>query len=189
MLKKEARKYYRSQRNTLTDAQRDKLDDLLLIQFQTLSLPFMDHVLSYFPIETNNEVNTHLFTDYLLFGNPGLNILYPRTHIENVSMEAILTGANTKFEENPYNIYEPVAGEIISPEKIDMIFVPMLICDMKGQRAGYGKGFYDRYLKLCRPDSIKIGLSYFEPIESLDDTNEFDVPLNICITPQEVYVF
>ena len=51
------------------------------------------------------------------------------------------------------------------------------------------KGFFDRYLKGCREDCIKIGFSYFEPLDSIDDANEFDVPLDFCITPQRIYVF
>jgi 5-formyltetrahydrofolate cyclo-ligase len=36
---------------------------------------------------------------------------------------------------------------------------------------------------------LKIGLSYFEAIEAVDDAAGFDVPLNFCITPQRTYVF
>jgi 5-formyltetrahydrofolate cyclo-ligase len=67
--------------------------------------------------------------------------------------------------------------------------VPLLAFDEKGFRVGYGKGFYDRFLKQCKDGGIKIGLSYFNPIDTIEDAGEFDVPLNFCITPQKVYVF
>jgi 5-formyltetrahydrofolate cyclo-ligase len=70
-----------------------------------------------------------------------------------------------------------------------MIIIPLLAFDEKGYRVGYGKGFYDRYLKECREDCLKIGLSYFEAVPSVDDAAEFDVPLDFCITPQRTYVF
>jgi 5-formyltetrahydrofolate cyclo-ligase len=54
---------------------------------------------------------------------------------------------------------------------------------------GYGKGCYDRFLALCRPDIIKIGFSYFEPINEISDTDKFDIPLNYCITPERIYEF
>jgi 5-formyltetrahydrofolate cyclo-ligase len=44
-------------------------------------------------------------------------------------------------------------------------------------------------LKQCKDGCIKIGLSYFNPIDTIEDAGEFDVPLNFCITPQKVYVF
>jgi 5-formyltetrahydrofolate cyclo-ligase len=189
MLKSEARKIYREKRISLADKERVKLDDLLLIQFQTVPFPFLEYLLSYWPMEENKEINTHLFTDYLEFINPGLKVSYPKTDFEKIELKALLTNDETEFEQNQYNIYEPEDGEIIAASEIDFVIVPMLICDMFGQRAGYGKGFYDRYLKNCREDCIKVGLSYFEPVDKIDDTNQFDVPLNLCITPQNIYVF
>ncbi len=70
-----------------------------------------------------------------------------------------------------------------------MIFVPLLAIDKKGFRIGYGKGFYDKWLAHCRQDCIKVGFSYFEPIDRIDGLHEFDLPLDICITPHNVYVF
>lgn len=189
MLKSEARKIYRQKRISLTDTERVKQDDLLLNRFQTLQFPFLEYLLSYWPMTGNKEVNTHLFTDYLEFRNPGLKILYPKTDFEKVELKALLPNDETVFKQNQYNIYEPGDGDIIAAPEIDFVIVPMLICDMHGHRAGYGRGFYDRYLKNCRTDCIKAGLSYFEPVDKIDDTNQFDVPLNLCITPQNVYVF
>jgi len=69
------------------------------------------------------------------------------------------------------------------------VFVPLVVFDRKGNRAGYGKGYYDRFLMTCRPDCLKIGFSYFEPVELLEDKNQYDIPLNMCITPAGSYVF
>jgi 5-formyltetrahydrofolate cyclo-ligase len=80
-------------------------------------------------------------------------------------------------------------GTLVDASFIDMIFVPLVIFDKRGYRVGYGRGFYDKYLKDCRPDSLKVGFCYFEPLNEVSDTREFDVPLNICITPNTIYVF
>jgi 5-formyltetrahydrofolate cyclo-ligase len=104
-------------------------------------------------------------------------------------MEAVACHADTIFEANAINILEPLENEIVDPQDIDLVLIPMLVCDMKGARVGYGKGYYDRYLSRCREDCIKVGVSYFEPIAQVKDANEFDVPLNFCITPQKAYVF
>ncbi len=189
MNKKELRKSFREKRGELTAPQRAKLDDLLLIQLQTVELPFTKTLLSYWPIEDNNEPNTHLFTDYLEFKNPGLIVAYPRTDFFMQEMVAISTNAETDFERNEFNIYEPVDGDLVSADEIDMILVPLLAYDKQGNRVGYGKGFYDKFLADCRKDCIKLGFSYFEPIDEITDKADFDVPLNLCITPQSVYVF
>jgi 5-formyltetrahydrofolate cyclo-ligase len=104
-------------------------------------------------------------------------------------MEAVACHADTIFEANAINILEPLETEVIDPLDIDMVLVPMLAFDDRGNRVGFGKGYYDRYLSRCRQDCIKVGLSYFEAVDSINDANEFDVPLNFCITPQKVYVF
>lgn len=189
MLKKEARQLFRQKREELTATQQLKFDDLLLIQFQTIELPFLSTVLSFHPIEEKKEVNTFTIIDYLHFTNPALQIAYPKTDFSSNSMHAVLCNADTPFELNEFNIPEPVSNEVLDPTEIDLVLIPLLAFDTKGIRVGYGKGFYDRFLKQVREDCFQIGFSYFEPIESVDDADDFDVPLDLCITPQKVYVF
>jgi len=69
MLKSEARNIFKQKRYTISQTDKMKWDDLLLIQFQSIEIPFLDYVLSFYPIEQNNEVNTFLITDYLHFRN------------------------------------------------------------------------------------------------------------------------
>jgi 5-formyltetrahydrofolate cyclo-ligase len=88
-----------------------------------------------------------------------------------------------------YGLLEPASGDIVDPASIDLVLVPLLILDTQGYRVGFGKGCYDKFLANCRPDCIKIGLSYFDPIEIIDDRDEFDVPLDFGVTPDNVYVF
>lgn len=189
MLKKEARQLFRKKRNALTHAERVKLDDLLLIQFQALDLPYVQILLTYWPIEKNKEPNTHLFTRYLAFRYPELQVAYPRSDFGRNEMKAVLVKEDSHFARNEYHIYEPAGGEIIPADEPDMIFVPLLAFDNSGYRVGYGKGFYDKYLSYCREDCLKVGFSYFPPVDVIDDCDDFDVPLDLCITPQAVYVF
>lgn len=189
MKKKEARKTYNKKRQEVSYTDRLKWDDLILINFQTIDIPFLNTVFSFYPMEARNEVNVFILTDYLHFRNPSLQVCYPKMHISTPDMEAIACGADEIFEANAINILEPVSNTIVAPEDIDLVIVPMLICDVAGNRVGYGKGYYDRYLSRCRPDCIKVGVSYFEPIETVEDADQYDVPLNFCITPLKAYVF
>lgn len=173
----------------LTAAQRARLDDLLLIQLQQAGLPFITFLLSYWPLEEAHEPNTHLFTDYMEFLNPELVVCYPKTDFETKTIVSLQTHEETKFRKNRYHIYEPEEGEPVSPSGMDMVFVPLLAIDKRGYRVGYGKGLYDRYLAQCRADCIKIGFSYFDPLDVIDDAGEFDVPLDLCVTPTTLYVF
>ena len=78
---------------------------------------------------------------------------------------------------------------IFDPKMIEVVFIPLLCFDLKGNRVGYGSGFYDRFLKECNSNTLKIGLSFFKPENIIEDTNSFDVKLDICITPQKVFSF
>jgi 5-formyltetrahydrofolate cyclo-ligase len=189
MVKKELRNIYREKRNALTATEQSKLDDLLLIQFQTAELPFINTLLSYWPIEENKEPNAHLFTDYLEFKNPQLLVAYPKTDFIIDEMEAVATDGETEFIKNEHNIYEPESGNRMVATDFDMILVPLLAFDKNGYRVGYGKGFYDKYMAGCRKDCFKVGFSYFEPVDEIADKADFDLPLDLCITPQSVYVF
>jgi 5-formyltetrahydrofolate cyclo-ligase len=189
MLKRDLRKKYRSERSALTAIQRTKLDDLLLIQFQKLSLPPLQSILTFYPIEEKREINSFILVDFLKFRNPGLVVCYSRTNVFENTMQAIVTTDDTDFDTNEYGIPEPVTGEVLDVQLLDAVLVPMLIFDQAGNRVGYGKGFYDAFLQNCRTDCIKIGLSYFDAVERIEDASNFDVPLNCCITPQKIYVF
>lgn len=189
MLKKQARSIFRKKRDAVSPTDKMKWDDLLLIQFQAINVPFINYVLSFYPIDENNEPDTLLITDYLHFRNLNLHICYPKTNLKTKTMQAVVCNADSIFEANEYNIPEPLDTEIVEPNVVDIVLIPLLAFDSKGNRVGYGKGFYDRYLKECRQDCLKIGLSYFEPIDSIDDASEFDVSLDLCITPQRTYVF
>jgi 5-formyltetrahydrofolate cyclo-ligase len=54
---------------------------------------------------------------------------------------------------------------------------------------GYGKGFYDRFLSECNPETIKIGLSFFDAEELIEGVFENDVKLDYCVTPNTVFSF
>jgi 5-formyltetrahydrofolate cyclo-ligase len=189
MLKSNLRKIYREKRSLLSPQERVKMDDLLLIQFQKLSFHPINVLLSYSPSETHTEPNTYLFSSYLGYMIPGLQTCYPVTDYKDVTMKPVRVNDYTEFAPAKHGIEEPVDGIEIDPQEIDMVFVPMLICDSSGYRVGFGKGFYDRFLTQCRNDVLKVGFSYFEPVERIDDTHQFDIPLSFCITPERVIEF
>ena len=189
MLKKEARTIYRKKRLDLPAIERVKLDDLVLIQFQKINVPFVSLMLSFYPVPQHNEIDTFPVTRYMQFQNPGMQVAYPKTDISTSTIKAIVCDEDDAFECNAYNIPEPVSSQAVHPSEIDLVLLPLLAFDQQGYRVGYGKGFYDRFLQHCRKDCVKVGLSYFDAVPSIEDANEFDVPLDYCITPQKVYVF
>lgn len=189
MNKNELRAVYRKKRRELSESERMRLDDLMLIQFQGVSIPFLEYLFTYWPIEENHEPNTHIFTEFLRFRNPELKVAYPVIDPNSIEMNALFTDLDTPFEKTSFNLFEPQQGELILPNQFDLVLVPLLCADKEGCRVGYGKGYYDKFLTDCRPDCLKVGLSYFEPVERINDKADYDVPLDLCITPLAAYVF
>lgn len=190
MTKQEIRKLYKQKRLALTPPEKLKLDDLLLIQLQRVSFDInIQTVMTFWPLENHGEMNTHLYTRYLELTIPGLKVAFPVADFLVNDMHAVVVNEETEFVENKYGISEPQEGEEILPNEIDLVFVPLLAFDQNGYRVGYGKGFYDRFLESCRHDVITVGFSYFEAVDKIDDTHQFDVPLDYCITPHKIYEF
>ena len=80
-------------------------------------------------------------------------------------------------------------GNHFKIENLDIIFIPLLAFDIEGHRVGYGKGYYDRFLKLTNNSTLKIGLSFFDPINKILDIDDNDVKLDYCVTPKQVHKF
>mgnify|MGYP001474072400 FL=1 len=116
------------------------------------------------------------------------NVVLSKSNFEQLSMTHYLLTDNLVIKPNAWGIPEPQNGLEIKAQQLDVIFIPLLACDLNGNRLGYGKGFYDRFLANCKPGALKIGLNYFEPEISLPHNTE-DIPLTHCITPQNTYCF
>lgn len=137
-------------------------------------------------IVKNNEVNTEpLIT--LLQGRDK-DIVVPKVYSNGVLKNYLLTD-NMVIKTNDLGIPEPVNGIEINEQQIQVVFVPLLAFDLKGNRVGYGGGYYDRFLKKCHENTVKVGLSLFDPVEAIEDVDEHDIRLDYCITPNMIYEF
>lgn len=185
--KKELRLKSKTLRNALSENEIEEMS--LAVANKILTLPIWEktyfHI--FLPITEQKEVNTE-FILHLLSGKDK-EIIVSKADFETRNMTHFLLTDNTRIKKNAYNIPEPVDGIEVPSHKIDVVFVPLLAFDKKGHRVGYGKGFYDKFLSECKPDVIKIGLSFFDPEELITDVFEGDVKLDYCVTPDEVHSF
>ncbi len=187
MTKSELRKKYKSLRESLSENQIDHLS--LQISNQLLQLPIWDfsfyHI--FLSIEELQEVNTDCILNIL--AGKDKNTIISKSDFKTSSMTNYLLTDSTTIKKNAWNIPEPIDGIEISNDKIEVVFIPLLAFDKKGNRVGYGKGFYDKFLASCKPETIKIGLSFFEAEEYIEDIHSNDVRLNYCVTPQKTFQF
>ncbi|NIF05420.1 5-formyltetrahydrofolate cyclo-ligase [Chryseobacterium sp. Tr-659] len=186
MYKAELRKKYMQKRKALSR------DEAFL-----LSGKIFDHFLDYFqpqegqkvhlfiPIEKFNEIDTQIFIQYFLAHN--IRVYVPKiVGDELINIEIF---ENTVFAMNTWGISEPVSSQDSGEKDFHYVITPLLYCDAKGNRVGYGKGFYDGFFQRLSPDAKKIGVNYFNPDEYVDDVWENDIPLDYLVTPTEVLSF
>ncbi|GGW25222.1 5-formyltetrahydrofolate cyclo-ligase [Arenibacter certesii] len=186
MLKKDLRLLYDNRRKNLTSEQLDAFS--LAIANRLLKTPIWEH--SYYhlflSISEKKEVDTSMVLSILQ--GKDKNVVLPKMLDDKNLINYLLTD-NTIIKKNHWNIPEPIDGIEVPPTKLDVIFMPLLAFDLKGNRVGYGKGFYDTLLKECRPDIIKVGLSFFAAEDLITDSEPHDVPMDYCVTPDQIYSF
>ena len=187
MTKSDLRKAYKSLRSNLSDVVVDEFS--LAIANNLLKLPIWEY--SFYHIFLSIEEQKEVNTDYILniLSGKDKNIVISKSDFETGNMTHYLLTDNTKINKNRYNIPEPIDGIEISNHKIDVVFIPLLAFDKLGNRVGYGKGFYDKFLANCKTETLKIGLSFFEAEAEITNIFEKDVKLDYCVTPNQVYRF
>ena len=128
----------------------------------------------YYPL--GKEVNLLFLAEQLL--RKGKKIAFPRTSGEN--MEFYPVTSLDGFEKGAFGIMEPT-GECPLKERTPLILVPGLGFDRKGNRMGYGKGFYDRYFARF-PACRKIGAAFETQIVEEIPVGTYDVPMDFIVT-------
>ncbi len=186
MKKAVLRKQALAQRKSLSPSQSTFLSQGLLEQFKLLDLSSV-HVLHIFlPIVEKNEPDTFLIIEWLAESHPEIKIIVPKADFDTAMMQNFIYEGKDSLSRNLYQILEPEKGSLHTGD-VDLVLVPLLGFDLNGYRAGYGKGFYDRFLSGIQ--TFKVGLSLFDPVECIEDFNEHDVRMDCCLTPDKTYFF
>lgn len=157
--------------------------------FSSFDLSDVKYLNSYIPITKFNELDTLPIIERVWADFPRVTTLAPKFNFDSGELTSVKHHRDTILLHNRWSILEPGTGDLVDPETIDLVIVPMLCCDRTGHRVGYGKGVYDRFLRRCRDDCKKIGLNVFEPVDRIDDVGEHDIALDHCITPEALFSF
>ena len=189
MDKQSLRKLNLEKRKSLSAEAVKALSESITLQFSSLALDGISFIHLFYPIPGKHEVDSLQIAGWLRRTHPHLKLVLSRSDLQNHSLHHILWEPGTELIQNKWGITEPVAGEEVKPEKLDMIIIPLLAYDVKGNRVGYGKGFYDRFLAECRKDALKVGLSFFGPEQEITGTDKHDIPLDLCLTPDTIWRF
>ncbi|UHG91502.1 5-formyltetrahydrofolate cyclo-ligase [Spirosoma oryzicola] len=146
---------------------------------------------TFLPIARQNELNTWLIVHRFWHDFPQVRLAVSITDADTYQLTHYELTPDTLLATNQWGIPEPIAEDslAVKTSAIDLVLVPLLAFDRQGHRVGYGGGFYDRFLADCRPDCLKVGLSFVEPVEQIDAIEPTDIPLEVCVTPDSVVYF
>lgn len=187
MSKKELRLRYKTLRSALSPQVIEEKSMAIANQLLRLAIWEKTYYHLFLTIAEQKEIDTE-FILQILAGKDKETVI-SKSDFTTGEMTHFLLTDNTRIRKNEYNIPEPVNGLEVPVANIEVVFVPLLAFDTHGHRVGYGKGFYDRFLAECKPETLKIGLSFFEPEEKIEDVAPNDIKLDFCVTPETVFDF
>ena len=87
-----------------------------------------------------------------------------------------------------YDIPEPRPEKLrpVEPAQIDLLIVPGVAFDLRGNRLGYGGGYYDRFFPLLRPKIPLVALAFELQIVSAVPVEEWDRQVHCIVTENRV---
>ncbi|MDD5770938.1 MAG: 5-formyltetrahydrofolate cyclo-ligase [Candidatus Omnitrophica bacterium] len=111
----------------------------------------------------------------------GKLICVPVCRRDREIMQPAVLEDHSRLKEGPYGVLEPASRALVDPDELDLIIVPGLAFDRKGNRLGRGKGCYDRFLGALSDNMPSIGLAFDFQILPLVPTANHDVTIKQVI--------
>ena len=181
--KKRLREKNKEKRNNLNSKEKLELDNKIFKKLISLNSYKNAKMIVTF-VSTSIEVDTHRLIEYSL--KQGKIVVVPRCIDGTSEMEFYRIKSMQDLEVATFKVLEPIVDRCEKITKFinSICIVPGLIFDMKGNRLGYGKGYYDRFLKNYRNTTIGVCYS-FCTINKLF-TGRYDKPVDYLITDKYI---
>jgi len=117
-------------------------------------------------------------------------VLAPRVSWEQRRMLPVeIKSLTNDVLEGAIGLREPVEGMPIPVSEIDLVIVPGLAFDPRGNRLGRGRGFYDRFLAHRDFRSVRCGVAFEDQVVESIPSGEHDVRVNLLVTDAKVRRF
>ena len=190
LTKQQSRDYFLEERKKITRTEAERGSIIIATRLlEVLAESSVRYLHSFVSAVSRCEVDTLLIRNIVQTKFSQMCWVAPRIIPGTKIMQHFVWDDATTFMPNRWGIDEPdpISSQPLATQLIDAVLVPLLAFDNQGYRVGYGGGYYDRFLAGCRPDALRIGVSFFEPIAAISDVNEWDIPLDLCLTPSTLY--
>jgi 5-formyltetrahydrofolate cyclo-ligase len=114
----------------------------------------------------------------------GRRVLLP--YLDGGVMEAAAHGPGDELVASSYGPSEPARRDPVDPTEVDVVVAPGLAFDRRGRRLGYGRGYYDRWLRRVRPEAPRIGICFAFQLEDRVPAAGSDERMDLVVTDREV---
>jgi 5-formyltetrahydrofolate cyclo-ligase len=177
--KRALRREARARRDTLPPEERERLSEA--VARNLLELPAVADASTVMAFSSfGSEVETGPIIERLT--RDGRRVALPR--VEGRSIVPVAYRSGDPVKPAPFGALEPATGDPVLPEEIDVVIVPGLAFDRRGQRVGYGRGFYDRFLGRLRPDALKVGICFTAQVVDEVPHGRGDRPVDVLVTEE-----
>lgn len=175
------------ERRSLSEEERNRMSRTICERF--LACPEYERSATILLYKAYNcEVDTDLIFERAI--SDGKMVAYPVSKIvDGVSLLTFyVVNSPDQFKEGYKGIPEPDTDKGCDQFKgaADVCIAPGVAFDRKCNRIGYGKAFYDTYIRQNRPGTV-IGLAYDVQVSDGFEPEECDIPVDIVITETAVY--
>ena len=185
LFKSKLRKEIRGKRDSISIKDRKKRSKIIAEKFfNTVFYTDSNNILAYYPF--GSEIDTTIIIRRALENNK--KIILPKVYLQGLKLYYI-NKLSEQLERGKYGILEPISSfcKPAGIKDIDLAVVPGLAFDKDLNRLGYGKGFFDRFLKLIPKEVKKIALCFdFQVVESIP-VSEHDIKIDFLITESKTY--
>lgn len=131
------------------------------------------------------EVNTRPLIDYLIESRG--RVIVPVIERETVSLRLSWLDDPSVLSQSTFHVHEPIGHEIpAKPDDVKAAIIPVLGFDRKGNRLGYGAGYYDRFLARY-PYIIRIGLAFACQETPVIPCEDNDIKMDLIVTENGIY--
>ena len=174
MNKEEIRSRVKARKSLLSASEKSQAAAAVFSRLeQSAAFALAENILLYHSLP--DELSTHEFLDRW---SSRKHFFLPRVNGVNLD---ILPYDRSRLALGSFHIEEPQGDETVDMSDIELVVVPAVAYDRRGNRVGRGKGYYDRLLSSTR--ATKVGVGYdFQLIEEEIDSEPHDVAVDIVIT-------
>ena len=176
------RQEYRNVRDGISNAIRNIQNDIIYQKFIGLK-EYKQAETIFIYASFGSEVETKKIIEKIISDRK--NAVIPKCDTKGRTMRAFMIKDLTQLRKGAYGIKEPCEScKEVSKEQIDLAVVPGICFDLKGNRLGYGGGYYDKFLADFK--GFSVGLAYNECIADEVPAEEHDCKLDLIISANEV---